>query len=77
VTNLFTFRLICHSNAIFSDFLIQDVVPTFQRNKVVDLTTYWIYGDLAFLIPASDETANIGAVVKPFQWPVCNRLTNV
>ncbi|XP_046642731.1 ionotropic receptor 21a-like [Daphnia pulicaria] len=52
------------------DFLIQDLVPTFQRNKVVDLTTYWIYGDLAFLIPASDETANIGAVVKPFQWPV-------
>ncbi|EFX82357.1 hypothetical protein DAPPUDRAFT_316873 [Daphnia pulex] len=52
------------------DLIIQDVVPTFQRYKVVDLTTYWIYADAAFLIPASAETANINAVVKPFQWPV-------
>jgi hypothetical protein len=48
------------------------VVPTFQRNKIVDLTAYWFYGNVAILIPAPDETANINAVVKPFQWPVRN-----
>jgi hypothetical protein len=52
------------------------VVPTFQRNKVVDLTAYWFYGNVAILIPAPHETANINAVVKPFQWPV-RTLTNV
>ncbi|EFX78662.1 hypothetical protein DAPPUDRAFT_246066 [Daphnia pulex] len=50
------------------DLLAQDVLPTFQRNKIVDLTTYWYYGDLVFLIPVPDETANINSVVKPFQW---------
>jgi hypothetical protein len=34
------------------------------------MTAYWFYGQLAFLIPVPDETANINAVVKPFQWPV-------
>jgi ionotropic glutamate receptor len=58
------------------DFLIQDVPPSPQRLKIVDLTAYWFYGSLGFLIPASDETANINAVVKPFQWPV-RTLTNV
>jgi ionotropic glutamate receptor len=50
--------------------LAQDVLPTFQRNRIVDLTTYWYYGDLVFLIPVPDETANINSVVKPFQWKV-------
>jgi hypothetical protein len=56
------------------DFLIQDVPPSPQRLKIVDLTAYWFYGSLGFLIPAADETANINAVVKPFQWPVRNTL---
>jgi hypothetical protein len=53
------------------DVLAQDVVPTPQRNKIVDLTTYWHYGDYVFLIPVPVETANINSLVKPFQWPVC------
>ncbi|XP_046448054.1 uncharacterized protein LOC124196853 isoform X2 [Daphnia pulex] len=52
------------------DLLVHDVIPTPERNKVVDLTTYWIYDRLAFLIPVPDETANIDSVIKPFQWPV-------
>ncbi|XP_046448038.1 glutamate receptor ionotropic, delta-2-like isoform X1 [Daphnia pulex] len=52
------------------DVLAQDVLPTFQRNKIVDLTTYWHYGDYVFLIPVPVETANINSIVKPFQWPV-------
>jgi len=52
------------------DLLAHDVIPTPERNKVVDLTTYWIYDRLAFLIPVPDETANINSVIKPFQWPV-------
>ncbi len=52
------------------DFLIHDMIPTVERNKVVDLTLPWINDHFAFLIPVPDETANINAVVKPFQWPV-------
>jgi hypothetical protein len=50
--------------------IIYDVLPTVQRNQIVDLTTYWIYGDNGFLIPVSGETANLNGVIKPFQWPV-------
>jgi hypothetical protein len=46
------------------------VLPTFQRNQVVDFTSIWVFDNVAFLIPVPDETANINAVVKPFQWPV-------
>jgi hypothetical protein len=53
------------------DLLTQDVVPTPQRNKIVDLTTPWYYGNLVCVIPVPDETANINSVIKPFQWPVC------
>ncbi|EFX82161.1 hypothetical protein DAPPUDRAFT_316759 [Daphnia pulex] len=53
-----------------SDLLVHDTVPTFQNNKIVDLTLPWIYDHFAFLIAVSDETANINAVVKPFQWPI-------
>ena len=52
------------------DLVAQDVLPTFQRNKVVDLTAIWVFDNIAFVIPVPDETANIDAVVKPFQWPV-------
>jgi hypothetical protein len=48
----------------------QDVLPTFQRNKIVDLTANWVFDNVAFLIPVPVETANMNAVVKPFQWPV-------
>jgi hypothetical protein len=34
------------------------------------MTLPWIYDHFAFLIPVPDESANINAVVKPFQWPV-------
>ncbi|EFX82428.1 hypothetical protein DAPPUDRAFT_241241 [Daphnia pulex] len=44
------------------DLILLDVIPTVRRNQIIDLTTYWIYGELAFLIPVSDETANINAV---------------
>ena len=53
------------------DLLINSIVPTVQYNKIMDLTTYWLYDYFALVIPVPDETANINAVVKPFQWPVC------
>lgn len=56
-----------------SDLLLQDVTPTSQRMKVVDLTAPWIYAYMAFLIPVpdgSDNTSNMSAIIKPFQWPV-------
>jgi hypothetical protein len=50
--------------------LVHDTLANFQRNKVVDFTLPWGYYHYAFLIPVPDESANINAVVKPFQWPV-------
>jgi hypothetical protein len=50
--------------------LVHDTVPTLQTSKIVDLTLPWAYDFFAFLIPVPDETANINAVVKPFQWPI-------
>jgi hypothetical protein len=35
------------------------------------MTTVWNIANLGFLIPAAVDKANMGAVVKPFQWPVC------
>ncbi len=52
------------------ELVAQDVLPTFQRNKIVDLTANWVFDNVAFLIPVPVETANMNAVVKPFQWPV-------
>jgi hypothetical protein len=34
------------------------------------LTLPWAYSNCVFLIPAPVETANINAIVKPFQWQV-------
>jgi hypothetical protein len=53
-----------------SELLVHDTIATFQYNSVVDFTLPWVYDHFAFLIPVPDETANINAVVKPFQWPV-------
>jgi ionotropic glutamate receptor len=50
--------------------LVHDTVPTLQTSKIVDLTLPWAYDFFAFLSLVPDETANINAVVKPFQWPV-------
>ncbi|XP_046448145.1 glutamate receptor ionotropic, delta-1-like isoform X1 [Daphnia pulex] len=52
------------------DLLIQSVFATSRRNKIVDLTLPWVYDSSAFLIPVPDETANVNAVVKPFQWQI-------
>nr|CAH0103311.1 unnamed protein product [Daphnia galeata] len=54
-----------------ADLLIKNVVPTTRRNQIVNLTLPSIYDYYAFVIPIPDESANINAVVKPFQWPVC------
>jgi hypothetical protein len=53
-----------------SDLLVHDAIANFQYNSVVDFTLPWIYDYYAFLIPVPEESANINAVVKPFQWPV-------
>jgi hypothetical protein len=57
-------------NSQEADLLVHDTVANFQYNSVVDFTLPWIYAHYAFLIPVPDESANITAVVKPFQWPV-------
>jgi hypothetical protein len=53
-----------------SDLIVSAIRSTVQRNKIVDQTTPWEFPKLGLLIPIQDETANINAVVKPFQWPV-------
>ncbi|EFX82169.1 hypothetical protein DAPPUDRAFT_241317 [Daphnia pulex] len=57
-----------------SDLLVHDAIANFQYNSVVDYTLPWIYDYYAFLIPVPEESANIKAVVKPFQWPVASIL---
>ena len=50
-----------------------DVVATDRRFAMVDFTLPWDIGIVSFLIPVPDDTANINAIAKPFQWPVCCR----
>ncbi len=57
-----------------SDLIVSAIRSTVQRNKIVDQTTPWEFSKLGLLIPVQDETANINAVVKPFQWPVKHKL---
>ncbi|XP_046449207.1 ionotropic receptor 93a-like [Daphnia pulex] len=52
------------------DFLTAAVTPTFGRMKLVDLTVPWVYDCYDLLFAVQDDTVNIDAVVKPFQWPV-------
>ncbi|EFX82216.1 hypothetical protein DAPPUDRAFT_316861 [Daphnia pulex] len=52
------------------DFLVHEVTLTPLRLKMSDYTLPWAYDQFAFIIPIADESANINAVVKPFQWPV-------
>nr|CAH0109179.1 unnamed protein product [Daphnia galeata] len=53
-----------------SDFLLQDVMQTYQRNRYIDMSVPWIFGSFSLLMPVQDDTANVNAVIKPFQWPV-------
>jgi hypothetical protein len=48
--------------------LVQDVTPNYIRQ--IDITTPWLFTNYALLIPVAGDTANINAVIKPFQWPV-------
>jgi hypothetical protein len=57
-----------------ADFLIQDVVQTCQRNKLIDVTFPWIFGSFSLLMPVQDDTANFNSVIKPFQWPVSSKV---
>jgi hypothetical protein len=50
--------------------LVHNIYPTLRTNAIVDLTLPWAYDDYAFAIPIPVETANINAIVKPFQWQV-------
>jgi len=46
------------------------VLPLFYRRHI-DMTTPWTFTYYTLLIPVDGDTANIDAVIKPFQWPVC------
>jgi hypothetical protein len=52
------------------DLLVIGVGLTHGRFKVVDVTTPMAFESYRFLIPVQGDTANINAVIKPFQWPV-------
>ena len=53
-----------------ADLLATSVAPTSERLLIVDITMPFAYDYYAFLIPVSDATANVNAIIKPFQWPV-------
>jgi hypothetical protein len=55
------------------DFLMAGVAPTFERVKRADLTAPWLFDCYDLLFVVQDDTVNINAVVKPFQWPVSER----
>ncbi len=55
------------------DFLTAAVTPTFERVKRADLTVPWVYDCYDLLFAVTEDTVNIDAVVKPFQWPVSER----
>ncbi len=47
-----------------------DVIQASQYLRRMDLTCPYNSDVITFLIPVPDETMNISAVIKPFQWPV-------
>ena len=53
------------------DFLTSGVTPTFERQKIVDLTLPWMNDCYGLLFAVHEDMANVEAIVKPFQWPVC------
>lgn len=56
--------------------MIHDILQTHQRQQIIDMTVPWIYSSYALLMPIQDESANIYAVIKPFQWPVSKQKTH-
>lgn len=52
--------------------LIHDIAQTIDRQQTIDMTLPWIYRGFGILIAVEDDTANVKAVIKPFQWPVYN-----
>ncbi|XP_046640837.1 ionotropic receptor 93a-like isoform X2 [Daphnia pulicaria] len=52
------------------DLLIIGVGLTYGRFLIVDVTIPLVFEPYRFLIPVQGDTANINAVIKPFQWPV-------
>jgi hypothetical protein len=55
------------------DFLTAGVTATSGRMKLADLTVPWMYDCYDLLFAVTEDTVNINAVVKPFQWPVSER----
>jgi ionotropic glutamate receptor len=53
--------------------LIHDIAQTIDRQQTIDMTVPWIYRGFGILIAVEDDTANVKAVIKPFQWPVYNQ----
>lgn len=53
------------------DFLTTGVTPTFERQKILDLTLPWMNDCYGLLFAVHEDMANVEAIVKPFQWPVC------
>ena len=54
------------------DLIITAMTPSSERFRKLELVHYWFYGQSAFLIPTPEEIGNnVGAVVKPFQFWVC------
>jgi hypothetical protein len=48
------------------------MTPSAERFRNLELVHYWFYTQTAFLIPTPEDNANnVDAVVKPFQFWVC------
>lgn len=45
-------------------------MPSQKRQQIVDITVPWVFTSASLLMHVPDESVNIYAVVKPFQWPV-------
>ena len=53
------------------DLLLQDIVPSYLYQQLIDTTVPWVYTTASILMPApAANSFNINAVIKPFQWPV-------
>jgi hypothetical protein len=45
-------------------------MPAQEHQQIVDITVPWVFTSASLLMHVPDESVNIYAVVKPFQWPV-------
>jgi ionotropic glutamate receptor len=71
--NINSHFLLCDSQQV--DLIVIGVTLNYERFQVVDLSVPWAFETYSFLIPVQNDTANINAVVKPFQWPVSYIIT--